>query len=353
MIHIDFTRAEQDQLYEASVRHDKPLVRERALALYLKSLGFAHQDICEVCRITRATLSKYLKLYQEGGFAKLQVINYQGRVSDLDAYTDEITDEFKKRPPRSSAEAADRIEKITGIKRSSNAVREWIKRLGMKYIKAAVIPGKTGEHLAQKALEREIFVTQALLPRLEEAEKSRRVVYFVDAAHFVYANFLDYLWCFVRFFIPSATGRKRFNVLGALNALSKELVCVTNTDYINTYSVLTLIKKLRRIHEHAPITLVLDNASYQKNSLVKVEAKKMKIELLYLPSYSPQLNLIERFWKFTKRYCLSNNFYEDFETFKASIQNFIENANVDFKDKMETLLSWKFQTYRDVQILAG
>lgn len=83
-----------------------------------------------------------------------------------------------------------------------------------------------------------------------------------------------------------------------------------------------------------------------------MEAKELEIELMYLPSYSPQLNLIERFWKFTKRHCLQNMFYETFEAFKESIGTFIERASTNFKQALDDLLSWKFQTFEDVQILS-
>jgi hypothetical protein len=66
----------------------------------------------------------------------------------------------------------------------------------------------------------------------------------MDAAHFVFAPFLGYLWCFVRLFIKAQSGRKRFNVLGALDAITHEMVMVTNTGYINSYCVCQLLIEL-------------------------------------------------------------------------------------------------------------
>jgi transposase len=89
-------------------------------------------------------------------------------------------------------------------------------------------------------------------------------------------------------------------VLAALNAINHEVITVTNDSYINALSVCELLGKLAALNLSIPITLVLDNARYQKCQLVQDLAKSLDIELLYLPSYSPNLNLIERLWKFVK-----------------------------------------------------
>jgi hypothetical protein len=114
--------------------------------------------------------------------------------------------------------------------------------------------------------------------------------FFVDAAHFVHGAFLGFLWCFVRIFIPSPSGRKRFNVLGALNVVSKEIITVTNETYINADSVCLLLAEIAKLGLKTPITIILDNARYQKCALVQNYAAALNIELLYLPSYSPNVN---------------------------------------------------------------
>jgi transposase len=128
-------------------------------------------------------------------------------------------------------------------------------------------------------------------------------------------------WCFARVFIPAPAGRKRFNVLGALHAITHELVTVTNDTYINVASVCELLRRLAALELGVPITLVLDNARYQKCYLVQTLAATLQIELLYLPPYSPNLNLIERLWKFVKRKCLYSTYYANFKDFKSAISD--------------------------------
>src|SRR5271168_4173754 len=102
-----------------------------------------------------------------------------------------------------------------------------------------------------------------LEPRLDEAKAGQRVVFFVDAAHFVLAPYLGMLWCFARQFIRAPAGRQRFNVLGALNAVTHELILVTNDAYINADSVCDLLRRIAAQGLTIPITLILDNARYQ------------------------------------------------------------------------------------------
>src|SRR5262249_14236227 len=139
-----------------------------------------------------------------------------------------------------------------------------------------------------------------LEPRLTEAQAGQSMGYFMDAAHFVFAPFLGYLWSFRRLFVRAPSGRKRFHVLGALNAITHEVVTVTHDSYINAQSVCPLLIQLAALHVNIPVTLVLDNARYQKCAVVQELAVLLHIELLYFPLYSPNLNLIERLWKFVK-----------------------------------------------------
>ena len=89
--------------------------------------------------------------------------------------------------------------------------------------------------------EQEEYQEKKLEPRLAEAQAGERAVFFVDAAHFVFGAFLGYLWCFARCWIKAPSGRQRFNVLGALHAITHEVITVTNLTYINSESVCQLL----------------------------------------------------------------------------------------------------------------
>ena len=122
----------------------------------------------------------------------------------------------------------------------------------------------------------------------------QRAIFFVDAAHFVLAPCLGFLGSVTRIFLRAPAGRQRFNVLGALNAITHELVTVTNDTYITALEVCTLLRQLAALNLGVPLTGVLDNARYQRCASVLSLATSLHIELCFLPPYSPNLNRIER-----------------------------------------------------------
>lgn len=133
--------------------------------------------------------------------------------------------------------------------------------------------------------EQAAYLHEVIQPRLEDAQAGRRAVFFVDAAHFVLAPFLGFLWSVTRLFIRAPAGRQRFNILGALNAITHELISVTNDNYITSQEVCELLHKLTALHLGVPITLFLDNARYQKCKLVMTTAASLQIEPCFLPTY--------------------------------------------------------------------
>ena len=175
----------------------------------------------------------------------------------------------------------------------------------------------------------------------------------MDAAHFVHAAFLGFLWCFARVFIKSPSGRQRLNVLGALNAVTRELVLYTNVGYINAESVCQLLRSLTTAAGGLPITVVLDNARYQRCRLVWEVALQLNIELLYLPTYSPNLNLIERLWRFVKKEVLYSRYYETFADFRAGITDCLKETQGRYKEDLASLLTLNFQTFNKAQIPAA
>ncbi len=186
---------------------------------------------------------------------------------------------------------------------------------------------------------------------MAQARGGKRSVYFVDASHFVLASFLGWVWCFVRLYVRAASGRQRYNVLGALNAVTHELITEINTTYITATSVCALLRTIAARAGSVPVTLVLDNARYQRCRLVQSLAKELGIELLFLPSYSPNLNLIERLWKFVKKEVLNSRHHQDFKRFQDAIDGCLAELPTKHREKLATLLTHNFQTWNDVSLL--
>jgi transposase len=343
MITIEFSEQEVKILNRERYYHAHPRVRRKLETLWLKSQQLAHDEICRLADISEPTLCNYLKEYQQGGIKQLEQLNFYRPESELVAYTESLQAHFQEHPPATVKAAMAEIEKVTGLKRGETQVRRFVTSIGMKCRKVGAIPAKADpEKQAQ-------FKQEKLEPALAQAQTGQRKVFFVDAAHFVLAPFLGFLWCFTRLFVQAPAGRQRFNVLGALDAINHQLVTVTNDSYINAVSFCQLLWKLRDLHPDIPLTLVLDNVRYQKCKLVWNAAALLEIELLYLPPYSPNLNLIERLWKFTKKKCLYSKYYDNFDLFKQAISYCLEHTHDIYKEELDSLLTLNFQTFNDLE----
>jgi transposase len=211
--------------------------------------------------------------------------------------------------------------------------------LGMRYQKSAPMPGKCDPQMQFD------FLKDELLPRLNEAEKGKRRVFFVDAAHFVMGTFLGMVWAFARVFVGSGSGRQRYNILGAVETRDHDFVSVRTTGSVNAATICELVAKIDAAYPGEEITLVMDNARYQRNRKVADLADSVGIELLYLPAYSPNLNLIERVWRLVKSKCLRNHYYETFGLFVDAIDEFIDSLSGKNRQHLKTLVTTNFQLF--------
>ncbi len=161
---------------------------------------------------------------------------------------------------------------------------------------------------------------------------------------------LGYLWCKARRFVKGAHGRKRFNVLGAINPFTLTMIYEVNDGYVNAETVCQLLRQIKKRGFKWPVTLVMDNARYQRCHLVTDLAEALGIDLLFLPSYSPNLNLIERYWKYLKGKLFRCRSIEKFELFCTSIIDVLEDRSAKRKSELRSLLSLKFQIFDETKL---
>jgi transposase len=350
---ITFTPEDRQDLAHDRYHHPDPRVQRKMEVVWLKSHGLSHDSIATYADVSRRTVQRYLDEYLEGGLPRLRRCPGNHPQSVLVDHEASLEEHSQKHPPRSTKQARAIIEQHTGVRRGLSQVRHFLKnRLGLRWRKVGAIPVPPKKTVEEHAREQATFLEEKLEPRLEQARRGQRQVYFVDAAHFVLAPFLGCLWCAARLFVRAASGRKRYNVLGALDAVTHRLIRVTNDGYINAESVCALLRAVAGAAVGLPITLVLDDARYQKCALVQASAESLGIELLYLPSYSPNLNLIERLWRFVRKESLNSIYYETFEGFTAAIDECLDQLPTKHKVEMEALLTHKFQSFGDVPLLA-
>ena len=342
---IEFTTAERETLHYWRFHHPHPQVQRKMAALYLKRQGLAPEEIRRLCALSTTTFYRYLHAYREGGIEKLPEVPVHRRRSQWADYRASIEADLRPRPPASVAEAAARIADLRGLQRGPTPVRQFLKSWGMT-------PRKVGQSPAKAAVTaQEAFKTEPLEPRLAEAKAGQRVVFFMDAAHFVFAPFWGLGWGCERLFVKAPSGRQRLHGLAALHATTRDICTVTHLTYIPSETVCELLRVLVGAHPGMLITVVLDNARYQRCALVQSLAQQRDIAWLCLPAYSPHLNLIERCWKFVEKQCRYSKYYPDHGCFQHAIIECMAQAPDKHKAELESLLTLKFQTFKTVRVI--
>jgi transposase len=206
-------------------------------------------------------------------------------------------------------------------------------------LKSGSIPAK-----ADPVAQRDYFDT-ILLPLMTKAKENLLTLLFLDASHFVMGcDFLGYIYGKTRRFIKTFSGRKRYNVLGALNFVTKKVSVVANDKYITATEVCEMLRKVAAEYAGKAVHIVLDNARYQKCEAVTKLAQELGIVLHYIPPYSPNLNLIERLWKHVKN-SLRVKYYDQFGDFKKTIDSIIEDTCNGSKELIDKLIGESVQMF--------
>ena len=312
--------------------------------LLLAMLGLSNSRISRITGFCRETVRKKVNAYKQdgvkGAFKRKEGV---GRHSKTVECSEEIVDDLEKNDYRSARQIKEMIEQKIKKIISISTVKNFLHSLGYKFLRCGSLPAK-----ADPDAQRE-FYEKIERPLMEKAKKGEVILFFVDAAHFIMGNnILGALWCKVRRYIYTFTGRNRYNVLAAMNYVTKEVHTVTNDTYITATQVIQLLEDLAAIYAGFPIYIILDNAKYQRCKAVQIRAEQLGINLEFLPSYSPNLNLIERFWKYVKKE-LGVKYFSDFKEFMLSINLIIKNAYEEHRDEMDTLIGEKVQLFDGAQ----
>ena len=342
---MECTTAEREALQYGRFHQPPPRVQHKMEALYLQSQGLTPEAIRRLCAISHPTFSRSLHADREGGSAQLHEVPLPRRQSPWAAYRTRMEAAVRPRPPASVAAAAARIAALTGLQRGPTQVRQCFKSLGMQLRKVGQMPAKAA------GTAQEDFQTEQREPRWAEATSGQRVVCFLEAAHVVFAPFLGLVWGCERRFVKAPRGRQRLNVLAALNATTRDICTVSNLPSITSATVCEGLRLLAGAHPGVPRTMVLDHARSPRCALVQSLAQRLAMELLFLPASSPNLHLIERFWKCVKKPWLYAKDSADHRAFQQAIIACMEQAPDKHQEALTRLLTLKFQSFKAVQVI--
>ncbi|MEZ4942426.1 MAG: IS630 family transposase [Saprospiraceae bacterium] len=335
MIHLDATTVKRLRLMQR-IEKDKRVYIKVTVLLMLHQ-GLTPLTIAESLGIDDSTVYRYRLAYEEMGledYLKTFFVAYSGRLTV--EQEQQLEAELRERLYINTKEVAAYIKDVFGIRYSLSAVARLLGRLGFVYKKTKGVGLKADREAQEQFLEE----LQGILAQSSDDQ----VVYFNDAVHPQHNTRPDYGWIYrgEDFEMPSNPGRKRININGALNATNVTDVLVVEADRINAQSCTKLWKKQRRRHPGKTIINICDNAPYYHSKYLKEWlAENPWCKVIYLPPYAPNLNLIERLWKFLRKKVTSYDFYEHFADFRQAILDFFKNIK-EHKQALESLLTLNF-----------
>ena len=301
--------------------------------------GDKYEEIARRLMLDEVTIRRYHKQYQDGGIDALIKDDYKGSEPYLSQYQqNELIAYLEENICLSSKEVCCYVEKQYGMKYSVKGMTNLLHRLGFVYKKPKHLPSKANREAQEASLKR--------YEELKATKEAKDRIYFIDGCHPMHNSQLSYGW-FKKGkekFIKANTGRKRVNINGAYNAEEKKVI-VREDESINSQSTIALIKQIKEQQCEGIIYLVADNATYYRSRIVKEFLNEnQRVKMLFLPPYSPNLNLIERLWKFLKKKVIYNEYYEKFAVFKEKIMETLKNTE-RYQHELESSMTEKFQLF--------
>lgn len=316
----------QEQLSELHValraaKRGKARAAYKINALILLGTGWSLTEVSDVLFLDEDTLKRYVNLYKNNDLPSVLKTFYKGSQAKLSAKQHErLIEELDGQIFLSTKSICAFVEEEFDICYTVSGMTSYLHRHGYVYKKPKVKPAYPDIDLQEQ------FLAQYL--HFMERKREDEAVFFMDAVHPVYNSMPSYGWIKKgkEKALLSNPGRCRLNIHGAMNSETLETTVVITEDSTDTDSTINVFKQLEKYYPQASaIYVILDNARYHYSKRVKEWLKDSKIRLIFLPPYSPELNLIERLWKVFKKNTLYNKFYETKEFFKNACFDFFKN----------------------------
>ncbi len=306
--------------------------------LLMLDYGRAAAAIAQDLGLDEATVYRYAQACQRQGLAALlarEAPGYTGRLSS--AQLAELRAEIGRTLYTDCRQLVDWLATTYGVAYTVSGLTDLLHRLGYSYKQTTAVPCQAD------AAVQTAFLADTLAPLLAQAEAGEAVVYFADAAHPTHNTRATYVWTETGKQRPLLTvsGRERINLNAALNALSPTQVHLDETDCVNAQSTQRLYEKLLAAHPQGPVYVLCDNARYYKNKDLTTWLTGTRLVQVFLPTYSPNLNLIERFWKFLRQKIIDTQFYRTKGAFKTAVLAFFDRLD-EFGTQLASLMSLRF-----------
>lgn len=335
----DFLAAKEIKaLLQAHKREDFRRFADRIKSILMLNRGVSYEEISRSLLLDETTIRRYEKQYKEKGLEGLLEDHYTGSVGTLSILEEEaLVVHLREHTYHTVKAIVAYVEKAYRINYSIAGMTHLLHRLQFVYKKTKVLPGKVDLE------KQEVFKQE--YQGLKETKQPGDKIYFVDASHPQHNNRPFYGWIHKgeTKAIKTNTGRKRVNLNGAVNVEDMDIL-VLSEPTINTEAMKRLILRLEQKQPEGKIHMIVDNARYNHSrELKRFLTEHSRVQLHYLPAYSPNLNIIERLWKFfhEKHY---DQYFEKFYEFEQEVLTFFRNIH-QYDDELKSLLTDSFQTF--------
>lgn len=332
---MKLTVQERVELIKLEKRMPHKGISTRIKIILALDLGYTAREVATLFLLDEDTITKWKKLYKQStsitDWLGTKNNGWVGRLTKeqeamIEKYvTDEIITDCQK--------VVEYIDTTFGISYTVDGVSKLLHRLGFAYKQIIGIPGGLNVE-KQMAFIKEY---QAL----KENKKESEVILFGDGVHPTHNLHKTKAWIKKgqEKQVRTNTGRKRLNINGALNL--ETMTPVTHfSETINAQATMELFDKIQlHYKDKTTIYLIIDNATYYKNKDVKAYLEKQgcRIKLTFLPAYSPNLNFIERLWKYMKKYIIGVKYREKFKEFEDDIHSFFDHID-QHEEKLRTFI---------------
>ena len=310
---------------------------DKIKSILLLNRGFSHTEVASILLIDMTTVWRWHQIYTEKGLDGLLQDHYTGGTCKLSgAQIEQFNEHLENNVYLTAKEICAFVKKTFKVKYTSKGMTSLLHQMGYTYKKPKQIPGKAN---IDKQME---FIEQYHQLKTEKAPDDR--IYFTDAVHPLHNSQPAYGWIKKgqEMVIQANTGRQRINLNGAY-CLEDQSVVIHESDTVNAQSTIELLKEIMRKQPLGFIYIILDNAKYYRSHVVSdFLGLHPRIQFVFLPAYSPNLNIIERLWKFFKKNVTYNAYYEEFAVFRKYCLDFFKNIK-KFRPELQTLMTDNFQ----------
>ena len=336
---VKILKKEYTQLKEAERNVESAKIYKRIQAFKLIYKKWRYSAIADFLSVAKNTISEWVKIYQQDGIDALITLKYKGGQPKLNKkQLLELKEEARKGNFNVAKDVQHYIKTKWDIKYNLSHIQLLSKKkLQLSFKKTRLIPNNPPNEEKQKEVIRKIK---------EHLHNRNTLVLFFDPCHLQHTVVNARMWQpkgekgTIK--IKSNSKKKRINILGALDLKNFSIITTLTEKKCSTERIVEFIQKIKKKYPDQDIVIILDNAQYNHANYTTVYAELSGIELFFLPPYSPNLNIIERLWKFSKKKLVHNVYYEKFEQFNDKVCEFFDNLD-KYQKELKCILNEKFQ----------